>query len=84
MMITAKEAKIMREEAVEAEIREREARALKFCDEISLVIVNRAKQKLSHLTSDIEQEISAYVIKELQNNGYKVTKGTDNTITIHW
>lgn len=83
-MITAKQASILVDEAREKEILEKRTRTIKFCEELGHTIERRAKEKLTLVTIEVEQDIRNYVSRELVDNGYKVNINTDNTITVMW
>ena len=83
-MITAKQANELREQAIENEIEERRERASKYCEELSSLIEQKAKEKHILITIEVENNIRNYVIHELTSNGYKANINWNNTITVMW
>ena len=83
-MVTARQAKEMVNNAIEKEMMEKRVKALEFCENLGNEIANRANEKLSNITVSVDSGIRAYVIKELQDNEYKVEVNDNNNITVMW
>jgi hypothetical protein len=84
-MIKATEARAMVEEAIEREITLRREKAQKFCEELSKAIEDTAQTRNTILENVmVDRNIRAYVIAELQNNGYTVTIKEADTLSIAW
>ena len=84
-MIKATEARAIVEEAIEREITMRREKAQTFCEELSKVIEDKAQTRSTLLENVmVDRNIRAYVIAELQNNGYTVMIKEMDTLTIVW
>ena len=84
-MITAKEARVMIEEAVKEEVARHTARATQFCEELSKEIEEKAKAKVSGFIFSTPDNIrKPYVIDILKDNGYQVEIQMDGRIQIIW
>lgn len=83
-MITAKQAKELREKAIENEIAKKRKVAIDFCEKLGFEIEKRAKEKYTLITTEVDIGIRSNIVHELINNGYKVEIHIDNTITVQW
>ena len=84
-MLKAKEAREVMERTLEERVEALRNKAAIKCEALAEEILKRAKQCGSELVTDVNNDIRAYVIAELQDNGYSVRlHPADNTITIQW
>lgn len=84
-MIKANEARTIVNEAIEREIARRTEKAREYCEELSVSIEARANDKYTTMDNvSVDREIRAYVIAELQNNGYRAVINNNDTISIGW
>ena len=84
-MLRAKEAREVVERTIEEKVARLTERANKKCEVLSEEILKRAKMCSTELVTTVDSDIRAYVIAELQDNGYSVRlHPADNTITIQW
>ena len=84
-MLKAKEAREVMERTLEEKVARLTERANKKCEVLSEEILKRAQMCSTELVTSVDSDIRAYVVAELQNNGYSVrVHPADNTITIQW
>ena len=85
MMIKASEANKMVKEAIEKARHEQAKRLEKFCEKLSTMIIERAKEQKSTLEFETPTDIDVATLAEtLRSNGYSTTVRTDNKISIVW
>lgn len=84
-MITAKTARELTNNAIEADIIAKRAKAEEYCESISEEIEAESKKCKHELTiEDIPAKIYSYVICVLQGNGYAVTQLNNHGLIVIW
>jgi hypothetical protein len=84
-MMTANEARMMTDKAIENEIATRKQRAEEFCEEAAKEIAKRCEMRKREMTvEDIPNGLYNYVIGIFKDYGYTVTQLNNLTIQISW
>lgn len=84
-MMTANEARVITEKAIDNEIATRKQRAEEFCEEAAKEISKRCEMRKSEMTvEDIPNGLYNYVIAIFKDYGYTVTQLNNSTIQIMW
>ena len=83
-MIKANELRELTEKSIAEEIESRREKANKFCEELSKVLEERAKERFNFYQTEIPRNLKSYIFDVLKDNGYDVKFLNINTLAIYW